>query len=173
MPRHKATKWSVQPISREHDCSAFDCGKQPLNDFLQKYALMNRSLGIAQTFVATMPGSLIVDGYYCVSAGAVAFKNLPATLAKRLPRYPIPVGHIGKLAVTLARQRRGLGEMLLFDAFERIVKASDFVGIHAVEVWAKDDDAKEFYLKYGFNEVLDDRLHLYVSMKTLKKLGLV
>jgi hypothetical protein len=30
--------------------------------------------------------------------------------------------------------------------------------------------ARRFYEKYGFRALVDDQLHLYVSMKTLKKI---
>jgi hypothetical protein len=59
------------------------------------------------------------------------------------------------------------------DALARIVGAADSIGIHAVEVVAIDDDAKRFYLKYGFTELLDNPHHLYISINTLRKAGLV
>lgn len=173
MSEKKPQSWSIEPIAAEHDCSSFDCGKQPLNDWLSKYALLNHRLGVGRTFVAIVPGQKRVDGYYCVSAGAVAFDNLPQSLAKGLPRYPTPVGHLGRLAVDKKIQKQGLGETLLFDALESIVRAADFVGIHAIEAIAKDEEAKGFYLKYGFTALCDDPLHLYVKVKTLKKLHLL
>lgn len=53
------------------------------------------------------------------------------------------------------------------------MSAAESIGIHAVEVVAIDDAAKRFHLKYGFTALLDDPHHLYMSIKTLRKLDLV
>jgi GNAT superfamily N-acetyltransferase len=173
VPSNEPIRWAIGEVEPEHDLSAFDCGKHPLNDFIRKHALINHALGTSRTFVATSPGSRIVSGYYCLSAGNVQFRDVPPEMTKGMPGYPVPVALIGKLAVDRTSQGQGLGELLLFDAFARIARASDFIGIHAVEVYAKDEDARGFYLRYDFIELADDRLHLYVPMRTLKKSGLV
>jgi len=68
---------------------------------------------------------------------------------------------------------RVLGPRLLMDALAKIVAAADSIGIHAVEVVAIDENAARFYLKYGFTALLDDPHHLYISIRTLRKLGLL
>jgi len=158
-------------LSPGHDCGSFDCGKQPLDEYIKKFALLNQKLGLSQCFVATTPPDHRVMGYYCISAGSVFFQNISEDLRKGLPRYPIPVCLIGRMAVDMVAQGRGLGETLLFDAFERIVRVADEVGIHAVEVQAKDADAKNFYLKYGFVELADDKLHLLHAYQEDKEAG--
>jgi len=51
-------------------------------------------------------------------------------------------------------------------------RAARIVGVYAVVVDALDESAKNFYLKYGFNELTDDHLHLYLPMKTIERLNL-
>jgi ribosomal protein S18 acetylase RimI-like enzyme len=165
-------KWAIEKLSARHDKAAFDCGKEPLNDFLKKYAGQNQKRGISQTYVAVKPDSRRVEGYYTISSGAVQFANIPDDARKGLPRYPVPVAHLGRLAVDKGAQGRGLGPLLLLNAMERIIRAADSIGIYAVEVWAKDDDAQRFYVKYGFVQLLDDPLHLYIAIRTVRKLGL-
>ena len=46
------------------------------------------------------------------------------------------------------------------------------MGLYAVVVDALNERAKSFYLKCGFNELTDDQLHLYLSIKTIKQLKL-
>ena len=108
-----------------------------------------------------------------MATGAVQFAEVPEELRKRLPKYPVPVAHLGRLAVDATAQGQRLGELLLMDALARIVGAADSIGIHAVEVVAIDENAIRFYLKYGFTALLDDPHHLYISIKTLRKLGLL
>ena len=126
----------------------------------------------APSFVAIRPGTHVVCGYYSLAAGSVSFASLSETQKKRLPRYPVPVIHLGRLAVDRVSQGRGLGEFLLIDAFARIAVVEESVGVHAVEVVAIDEAAKRFYLKYGFTELLDDPHHLFMPMKLIRKQGL-
>lgn len=173
MPEPEPIKWAIQKLSAQHDRTAFDCGKNLLNDFLKKYAGQNQKLGVSQTYVAVQPGFRSVEGYYTISSGAVEFASVPDDVRRGLPRYPVPVAHLGRLAVNEAAKGKGLGRLLLLDAMERIIRAADSIGIHAIEVWAKDEDAKSFYAKYGFVPLLDDPLHLYISIQTIRKLGLI
>ena len=165
--------WTIEELNTDHDRSAFSCGQDSLDDFLKKYAGQNQKTGVSRTYVAVSPSSTTVCGYYTISAGAVHFADIPDDLRKRLPRYPVPVAHLGRLAVDTTARGKGLGEHLLLDALTRIVGAAESIGIHATEVVAIDDSAKRFYLKYGFIALNDDPHHLYISIKTLQKLGLV
>ena len=56
------------------------------------------------------------------------------------------------------------------DALKRAVSLADQLGIYAVEVYALTESAREFYLKFGFSELLDDRFHLYLTVKNIRKL---
>lgn len=165
--------WRIEELSADHDRSAFSCGHDSLDDFLKKFAGQNQKSGISKTYVAVRPEAQRVSGYYSLSAGAVHFKDIPEDLRKRLPKYPVPVAHLGRLAVDVTAQGQRLGELLLMDALTRIVRAANSIGIHAVEVVAIDESAKRFYIKYGFAALLDDPHHLYLSIKTLRKARLV
>jgi GNAT superfamily N-acetyltransferase len=158
----------IEPLSSKHDRSSFDCGEPSLNTYLRQYARQNDEKGLGRTYVAVEPGQTRVEGYYTISTGAVTFEQVP----EKLPRYPIPVVHLGRLAVDLSAQGKGLGELLLIDALKRATLAAEQLGIYAVEVRALNDSAQRFYLKYGFTPLLDDELHLYLSMKTIRKLKL-
>ena len=158
----------IEPLSSTHDRSSFDCGEQSLNTYLRQYARQNDEKGLGRTYGAVEPGQTRVEGYYTISTGAVTFEQVP----EKLPRYPIPVVHLGRLAVDLRSQGKGLGELLLIDALKRAALAAQQLGIYAVEVRALNDSARRFYLKYGFTPLLDDELHLYLSMKTIRKLKL-
>lgn len=166
--------WTIEKLSKGHDRKSFDCGVSGLNEYLRRFARQNEAAAISQHFVALdSPGSQEVNGYYALSAGAVAFDHVPPDLRKRLPRYPVPVAHLGRLAVDRSAAGHGLGEHLLMDALARTLRAADEIGIHAVEVVAINDAARAFYLKYGFQPLIDDRHHLYLPILTVKKLNLI
>ena len=72
------------------------------------------------------------------------------------------------LAVARSHQGRGLGSGLLKDAIQRTLSAADIAGIRALAVHAKDDDARAFYLHFGFSPSPTDPLHLFVLLKDLR-----
>ena len=162
--------WLIEPLRRTHDRGDFECGTPELNEFLKKFARQNAKLEVSRTYVAVNPGQVQVLGYYTLRAGEVACGNLPKDEAKKLPRYPVPIVHLARLAVHRGESGKGLGEFLLVEALGRSLRASEEIGAFAVEVIAKNDSAKRFYEKYEFRELADDRFHLYLSMKKLKKL---
>jgi ribosomal protein S18 acetylase RimI-like enzyme len=161
--------WEIQHIRREHKRQDFDCGVASLDEYLRRFARQNDERGIARTRVATEAGELSVLGYHSMRSGAVTFEDLTDDLRRRLPRYPVPVVHLARLAVDRTVQGRGLGEHLLMDALRRSVQVADVVAVHGVEVVAEDERARGFYLAYGFRALVDDRLHLYLSMGAVRR----
>jgi hypothetical protein len=79
----------IEKLDRRHVVEAFDCGREPLNRFLSRYALQNQQAGPAQTYVA-LAGDLIV-GYYTLVVGQVEYDDAPQRLSKGLARYPVPI----------------------------------------------------------------------------------
>lgn len=158
----------IEPLGRNHIRDEFDCGEASLNEFLRKYARQNSERGLGRTFVAVRKGSSKVVGYYTLSSGSVTFESVP----EKLPRYPVPTAHLGRLAVDTSFKGLGLGEFLLIDALRRIVAVAGELGIYAVEVRALSTAAKSFYLRYGFVELTDESSHLYLPVRTILKLDL-
>lgn len=159
----------IEPLEKSHRREDFDCGETSLNEFLRKYARQNAERGLGRTFVAVLPGEKQVKGYYTLSSGSIAFEAVP----EKLPRYPVPVAHLGRLAVDLTMRGEGLGELLLIDALQRTLAVAEELGIYAVELNALTERAKNFYLKYGFVPLKDDDKHLYLPIKTIIQSGLI
>ena len=157
----------IEPIAKEHRTKGFDCGEAELNSFLTRFALKNDNNDIGRTFVAVRPDETDVLGYYTLSSGTVTFDQLPPEL--KLPKYPIPTAHMGKLATDKSVQGQGLGEALLFDALARADSASREIGIRVVELIALNENAKSFYLQYGFSELKDDPMRLYLKIETVRE----
>src|SRR5690606_36017059 len=111
-------------------------GEPALNEFLSRYAPQNDERGLGRTYVAVRPKEKRVVGFYTLSAGAVAFADLPDPLRHRFPRHPVPVAHLGRLATCQSVRGHGLGGALLFDALQRSIRVADELGIVAIEVWA-------------------------------------
>jgi GNAT superfamily N-acetyltransferase len=88
--------------------------------------------------------------YYASSAGTFLRDHLPPDDQAGLPRYPLPTVHLGRLAVDSSCQGQRLGKLLLFHFLKKACDVADLIGIFAVDLFSKDDGAKQFYLRYGF-----------------------
>lgn len=161
-------EWIFCPIDGSVSREDFNCGNLELNDYLKKYALADDEKGIAKTFVAVpQAGAKTVLGYYSTSMAEIKRESLPESYTKKLPRYPLPAMRIGKLAVDKSMQGRGLGRELLMQCFRSAVKFSSEIGLFLITVDAIDEQAKAFYLKYGFIAFEDNDLSLFIPMKTV------
>ncbi|MFZ1055475.1 MAG: GNAT family N-acetyltransferase [Opitutaceae bacterium] len=154
-------------LTPDHVLDQFDCGVIELNDFLRKHALLSLGSGSARTYVASR-GSRVV-GYYSLAYGALTPEEAPERIRKGMPRHPLPVMLLARLAVDRSEQGRGLGKGLLKDALLRTAKAAEIAGLRALLVHAKDDQARAFYLKFDFEESPVHERHLLLLMKDLRR----
>lgn len=159
-------KYAIEPLTASHDRESFDCGETSLNEFLKRFARQNNEKGLSRTYVAVRSGEPRIYGYYTISSGSVGFEAVP----QNLPRYPVPVVHLGRLAVDNSHKGLRLGHALLADALLKVMSISEQIGISAIEVYALNEAARDFYLKFGFTELLDDRRHLYLSIGKVRKI---
>ena len=159
----------VEKLRADHELTAFDCGKEELNRFLQRFALANQQANSTQTYVACR--DKVVVGYYSLAVGAVAHAAATERVRKAMPRYPISVMILARLAVDARQAGQGLGKALLKDALLRTAQAADIAGIRALLVHAKDNDAKAFYEHFNFEPSPTDPYHLFLLMKDLLRLA--
>jgi len=158
----------IEPLSGTHECERFDCGEESLNRYLIDYARWNAKLEIGKTYALVREGEATVIGYYTIAVGSLQVRDVPKAAAKRLPRYPVPVIRLGRLACDRTVQGQRLGSFLLMDALIRAGKVSREIAVYAVEVDALNDVVRAFYTRYGFESLLDDPLHMYLPIKTIR-----
>ncbi len=159
----------VELLQKSHKKDHFDCGIKSLNDYLIRYARQNDQKSISRTFVAT-DDEKVIQGYYSICSASINFKELPENISNQLPRYPIPAACLSRLAVNLKMQGTGLGEHLLFNALKRIYLTSNEMGIKCIIVDSINEEAKSFYESYGFINLPDQNLKLFLLIDTIKKL---
>lgn len=156
----------IRKLSSSDAVESFDCGQVALNQFLQKFALTSQKANNAQTYVCCNDGAVI--GYYSLAVGSVEPAVAPGRILKGLPRHPIPVMLLARLAVDLEYREIGMGKALLKDALLRTVRAAEIAGIRALLVHAKDEAARQWYRNWEFEPSATDPMHLYLLMKDLK-----
>lgn len=164
--QNKGSLNAPELLTGEHDRSGFGCGKPPLNQYIKKYALVNQQNDISRTYVATRDASVV--GYYTLAFGSISHDEATPRIKAELPQYPIPIILLARLAVDQREAGKGLGKGLLKDALLRTIQAADIGGLRAMLTHAKDEDAKQFYQKFGFEESPIQPLTLMLSIKDIR-----
>jgi GNAT superfamily N-acetyltransferase len=162
--------YRAELLTPHHDRTAFSCGVPELDAYLQRQAGQDQKRNLAAAFVLTADGRTIA-GFYTLSAHSILASDLPLNLAGKLPRFPIPVTLLGRMAIAQSLQGHGLGEYLLLDALERARMGARQVASWAVVVDAKPG-ARNFYLKHDFAPFLTQPDRLFLPMKTIEEMFL-
>ena len=149
----------------------FSCSDDALDRYIREQAGQDRRRRLSAVFVLNDVSSDIVIGFYTLSACAVDQRALPQALAKRLPRRRLPSTLIGRLAVDLRYRGQGLGGLLVVNALARASSASHEVGAMSVIVDAKDEQARAFYERFGFQRFEEESLRLYLPMDDAERLA--
>ncbi len=138
----------IRALRPTDDRSAFQSGDEDLDRFFHRFAGQNQfrhHLGV--TYVAVEAGRIL--GYATIAPRHIDIENLPERSRKRLPRYPVPVLGLARLAVDRSSRSMGLGGQLLRFVFGLAAKMADDVGCSGVVVDAKPS-AVDFYARFGF-----------------------
>jgi GNAT superfamily N-acetyltransferase len=161
----------IAPLGKQHDRKSFDCGEQSLNDYLHQYASQDMKRRINKVFVASpLEAPQQIIGYYGLSAGSLDANDLPEGLQRRLPRYPVPVVLLGRLAIAESNQGMGFGTILLADALQRIAQASQVMAVYAVVVAALNERAAQFYRQFGFIPLPSHPRKLFLPLDSVTSL---
>ncbi|MBL6938110.1 MAG: GNAT family N-acetyltransferase [Alphaproteobacteria bacterium] len=158
----------VEILGPHHDRSLFASGAEPLDRYFRTQAGQEARKNIAAPFVLILADGSI-GGYYTLSATSVKLTELPANVARRLPRYPlVPAVLLGRLAVDRKHQGKGYGRFLLADALGRAVRSE--IASFAVVVDAKDEAARRFYERESFLSFPDQPMKLFRPMADISPL---
>lgn len=161
--------WREEPISKKHERDAFDCGEEPLNEFLRHYARKSHEAGGAKTFVAVAEADgKTVLGFYRLSPVSVEYARAPNIVKRGLGRYEVPGFRLARLAVSREMQGKGLGGQLLLAAGRRCLRAASEVGGVMLVIDAKNDSVAAWYARYGAVALSDTALTLVLPLATIK-----
>lgn len=166
----------IRALRPSDDRSHFRSGDDDLDRFFHRFAGQNQYRHyVGVTYVAIDDGHVL--GFVTVAAGDLEGEKLPARLQKKLPRFPLPVLRLARLAVDLRAQGKGLGRRLLRFVLELAERMVDDYGCVGVVVDAKPH-ASELYAKYGFvalqplegqSDARPQPTPMFLSMRLIKR----
>jgi GNAT superfamily N-acetyltransferase len=160
--------YSFEPLGNQ-DRIAFTCGVAELDRYLREQASQDAKRKVAAPFVM-LDAARRIAGYYTLSSYGVRSTELPPTIARKLPKYPlIPATLLGRLAVSREHQGQKLGRLLLMDALYRSWKNTSEVASAGVVAEAIDEAAQRFYLHHEFIPLVDHPRKLFLAMATIQK----
>lgn len=159
--------YESESLSDRHLLQMFDCGQDPLNDWLVSSAMHCQKNRTASTSVWHASGDQHVLAYYSLAGHLIERQELPPKLGRGSPNQ-MPAILLARLAIDRTLQGQGLGGVLLAEALGQAVAAVQRVAARFVLVDAIDEKAAAFYARYGF-ERIPGEMRLYRKISAIEK----
>ncbi len=158
----------MEILNKNHLRDQFDCGEESLTRYLKLFAMQNMRKMLNTCYVHAKE-DLQVKAYYTLSNYSLIKNEIkPDTFPFKMVFDHIPTTLLGKLAVDKTMQNQGLGRWMLLDALSQSYKIAMFTASTAVVVEALNEKAAEFYQRFGFKLLHDNKY--YITMKSIEKL---
>ena len=142
-------KYKVRRLERADKRADFQSGNVDLDRFFRAYAGQNQFRHHIGTTYVAVDRSGFIAGFATAAASEIASEALPVSKSKRLPRYPVPVLRLARLAVDERAKGQGVGAMLVRAMLVLSLRMAHEFGCVGVLVDAKAG-AVPFYKKLGF-----------------------
>lgn len=153
-----------EPLHAGHILTPFCCGVDSMDNWLKQRAMKNQLSGASRTFVCCDDAKVMA--YYSLASSAVTTHTAPDRFHRNMSDL-IPVVVLGRLAVDQSLRGRGIGRALVRDAGLRGIQVAETIGIRGMLVHALSDEAREFYLRVGFEPSPIDPMMLMVALGDL------
>lgn len=138
------TSFTIRRLEPTDDRSSFRSGNLELDLFFVRYAGQNQfRYHLGTTYVAIDASQIV--GFATVAPSEISAAIMPVAARKGLPRYPIPVLRLARLAT----DERAVGRALLACVFGLAHRLANDFGCLGVVVDSKPE-AIGFYEKLGF-----------------------
>jgi GNAT superfamily N-acetyltransferase len=161
-----------RPLSEDDERGHFDCGRDSLNNWFRRHAWHNHASGVSRTSVICDTDTKLIVGYVTLSAAQIEREFLAKTHQRNKPN-PVPATLLGQLAIHKTHHGQGHARSLLLFALTAALRASREIGSFGVLTHPIDDQVREFYRRWGFEDVpFDPRRSMIVRMVDLEKSGL-
>jgi GNAT superfamily N-acetyltransferase len=139
-------------LTHSHSLDPFNSGEPILDEWLKRRALSNLESGASRTYVICPNSTQTVIGFFNLSMGQILASEVAGSMRRNMPNK-IPAVVLGRLAIDLAWQGKGVGRALLAEVMRRSLRASEEVSARLVIVHAISSVAENFYIHHGFTRL--------------------
>src|SRR5262245_29917679 len=157
---------TLHGLAKQHRRREFRCGERQVDEWLATKALQHQEKHLSVTKVLLGDGGVIA-GFYTLATGQVDFGDLPASVAKRLPKRLLPIAILAWLGVDARFHRHGFGRLLVAQALRDCYDAGKTFPFVAVVLDCIKDAAKAFYRQWDFEELPGNPSRLFLSAARL------
>jgi len=170
----------IEPLDpKSHDRTAFESGIARVDNFLKRTAKKQQADDHTRVQVAVSTDAVVV-GYYALNAHQIELPetlDLPQRLLRNRPRHgAIPAAYLSMLGVSSTFQGQGVGQILMADAFLRVLNAGHQIGLAALILDVIDDDGEAaarrrqaFYHRLGFQSLPSQPQRMFITLDTLRR----
>lgn len=163
------TDLQIIPLHKQYDRTAFDCGNDSLNRYFKIQVSQDVKRRVNSCFLVLDINDRIA-GFYTLCSSSIPYSELSPILQKKLPRYThLPATLIGRLAIDVHYQGKGLGAILLANAIRQATNSPIASSVIIVE--AKDENAIAFYEHFGFLRFQSVADKLYYPLHSVSSLS--
>ncbi len=161
--------FALARLQSSHDRTVFKSGSESLDYYFRQQVTQDVRRRVTACYVA-LTAEPRIAGFYTLASAGLLLSDLPASVSKKLPRYPsVPAVRMGRLAVDVDFKGLGLGGALLADALDRAIRSD--IAAYALVVDAKDESAAAFYRHHGLIALPDQPMTLFVPLATARRAG--
>jgi GNAT superfamily N-acetyltransferase len=139
-------------LTDAHNLDHFNSGEPVLDEWLRVRAFSNLESGASRTYVICPKATQNVVGYFSFSMGQILASEVIGSMRRNMPNK-IPAVVLGRLAIDLDWQGKGVGRALLAETMRRSLRASEEVSARLVIVHAISPAAENFYKHHGFTRL--------------------
>lgn len=156
----------IETLSRNHDCSAFSCGRNvDLDNFCRSKAYADHSANYVRVRVAVSDDGTVV-GYHALTADSIKQAGLKYMIGRHDKK--IPVIHLAMIAVCRHHQGGDVGSALMADVFESAAAAAQHIGACCLYLEAACDALVPHYESWGFERLSRSGLAMFMPIATVR-----
>lgn len=157
----------LERLAKHHHRRSFRSSHQDVDEWLITKSFQQQQKHLSATKVLLDHEDTIV-GYYTLAIGHVDFSELPHDVVKQLPRRQLPVATLAWFGINLSHQGQGLGRRMLAQALSDCFDAGQTFAFVAVVLDCINENAREFYARFGFEEMPGQPFRMFLSFERLR-----
>jgi GNAT superfamily N-acetyltransferase len=163
----------IRRLEESDEVANFDCGDEPLNNFLKRHAWSNQeksSIGVTNVAVDENAARAVL-GYFTLAVASVPRDAFPKKYVRGLPPYDLPLILLARLAVDRRFAGHGLGRALIAEALRISLRVAGEVGCRCIITDAYPDRVT-WYAQYGFVPIdgapESGPLRMFLDLRTVR-----